>query len=111
MTCIRRHRYLKRRGEETRPTESAETHAIRPSTPIRQLHVSPPSAPQKARSTQLCGVPRAPVRKMSSALSWMMPLKSSKRAIAVQDDVNHHFSHVTANMNSHDSIESWSEAS
>ncbi|KAH0827479.1 hypothetical protein J3R83DRAFT_4174 [Lanmaoa asiatica] len=93
-------------GGEMKAIES-EAHKIRPSTPIRQVPVSPPSAPQKVRSSQLSGMPRAPVRKTSSALSWMIPLKPSKRTIAVHDDVNCHPSRVFAN--SHDSIESWSE--
>ncbi|KAI9572199.1 hypothetical protein HD554DRAFT_1651548 [Boletus coccyginus] len=95
-------------GEETR-TNAWGAHEIRPSTPIRQVLVSPPSTPQKARSSQLCEMPRGPVRKTSSALSWMIPLKSSRRAIPVRNGVNSRYSRVSAN--SHDSIESWSEAS
>lgn len=99
------HSLLEQRGENTRPIDS-EAHEIRPSTPIRQLKrqlpASPPSTPQKARSSQLCGIPRAPVRKSSSALSWMMPLSFSKRPTAAHDD---------ASLDSHDTIESWSETS
>ncbi|KAG9316331.1 hypothetical protein JVU11DRAFT_2362 [Chiua virens] len=91
------------RGRETEPEEG------RPSTPIKQFSgsVPPPRAPQKVRSSQLCGVSAIPVRKTASALSWMIPLKSSKRTTMVQNDVNYPRSHVTVNLNSHDSIESW----
>ncbi|KAN0090855.1 hypothetical protein V8E55_004421, partial [Tylopilus felleus] len=80
-------------------------HGIRPSTPIRPAPVSPPSTPQKPRSSQLCEMPRAPFRKTYSALSWMIPLKPSKRTTGGRDDVDRHLPHVFEN--SHDSIESW----
>ncbi|KAF8135746.1 hypothetical protein EV363DRAFT_806653 [Boletus edulis] len=93
---------------ETKAIRS-EVLGVRPSTPIRQAPVSPPSTPHKLRSSQLCEIPRVPVCKTSSALSWMIPPKHSQRTITVRDDVDHRFSCVSAD--SRDSIESWSQTS
>ena len=100
--------YSKLHGDDMKAIGSG-VHGIRPSTPIRPAPVSPPSTPQKPRSSQLCEMPRAPFRKTYSALSWMIPLKPSKRTTGGRDDVDRHLPHVYEN--SHDSIESLSETS